>query len=72
MEIRGIAGTSTDKDRHDGFHAAMDAGGNWEYVEVRGKWDEGIAQKVASDAIAVHGHFAAAMCRTERRASSVR
>jgi len=57
LEIRGIAGTSTDQDRHDGFHAAMDAGGKWDYVEVRGKWDEGIAQKVASDAIAVHGHF---------------
>ncbi len=35
----------------------MDAGGKWEYVEVRGKWDEGITQKVAADAIAVHGHF---------------
>jgi ribose transport system substrate-binding protein len=58
LEVRGIAGTSVDKDRHDGFHAAMDAGGKWEYVEVRGKWDEGITQKVAADAIAVHGHFA--------------
>ena len=38
----------------------MDAGGKWEYVEVRGKWDEGITQKVAADAIAVHGHFAGA------------
>ena len=58
LEVRGIAGTSVDRDRHDGFHAAMDAGGTWEYVEVRGKWDEGITQKVAADAIAVHGHFA--------------
>jgi ribose transport system substrate-binding protein len=57
LEVRGIAGTSVDRDRHDGFHAAMDAGGTWEYVEVRGKWDEGITQKVAADAIAVHGHF---------------
>ena len=60
LEVRGIAGTSVDRDRHDGFHAAMDAGGTWEYVEVRGKWDEGIAQKVAADAIAVHGHFVGA------------
>jgi ribose transport system substrate-binding protein len=57
LEVRGIAGTSVDQDRHDGFHAAMDAGGKWEYVEVRGKWDEGITQKVAADAIAIHGHF---------------
>lgn len=60
LEVRGIAGTSVDRDRHDGFHAAMDAGGSWEYVEVRGKWDEGITQKVAADAIAVHGHFVGA------------
>ena len=60
LEVRGIAGTSVDRDRHDGFHAAMDAGGTWDYVEVRGKWDEGITQKVAADAIAVHGHFVGA------------
>jgi ribose transport system substrate-binding protein len=58
LEVRGIAGTSVDQDRSAGFHEAMDAGGKWEYVEVRGKWDEGITQKVAADAIAVHGHFA--------------
>ena len=58
IEVRGIAGTSVDQDRHDGFHKAMDAGGTWDYVEVRGKWDEGITQKVAADAIAIHGHFA--------------
>jgi len=57
IEVRGIPGTSVDQDRHDGFQAAMDAGGTWEYVEVRGKWDEGITQKVAADAIAIHGHF---------------
>jgi ribose transport system substrate-binding protein len=60
LEVRGIAGTSVDQDRSAGFHAAMDADGKWEYVEVRGKWDEGITQKVAADAIAVHGHFAGA------------
>ena len=57
LEVRGIAGTSTDQDRHDGFRKAMDAAGKWEYVEVIGKWDEGIVHKVAADAIAVHGHF---------------
>jgi ribose transport system substrate-binding protein len=57
IEVRGIAGTSVDQDRHDGFRAALDGGGTWEYVEVRGKWDEGITQKVVADAIAIHGHF---------------
>ena len=57
LEVRGIAGTSVDQDRHDGFRKAMDAAGKWEYVEVVGKWDEGIVHKVAADAIAVHGHF---------------
>lgn len=57
IEVRGIAGTSVDQDRHDGFRGAMDAGGTWEYVEVRGKWDEGITQKVVADAIAIHGEF---------------
>lgn len=57
LEVRGIPGTSTDQDRHDGFRKAMDAAGRWEYVEVLGKWDEGIVHKVAADAIAVHGHF---------------
>jgi ribose transport system substrate-binding protein len=57
LEVRGIPGTSVDQDRHDGFRKAMDAVGKWEYVEVLGKWDEGIVHKVAADAIAVHGHF---------------
>jgi len=57
LEVRGIPGTSTDRDRHDGFRKAMDAAGKWEYVEEIGKWDEGIVHKVAADAIAVHGHF---------------
>jgi ribose transport system substrate-binding protein len=40
----------------------MDAAGKWEYVEVLGKWDEGIVHKVAADAIAVHGHFRWRLC----------
>ena len=45
---------------HAGFQQGDGCGGKWEYVEVLGKWDEGIMQKVAADAIAVHGHFAGA------------
>ncbi len=37
LEVRGIAGTSVDQYRSAGFHAVMDAGGKWEYVEMRGK-----------------------------------
>jgi ribose transport system substrate-binding protein len=31
--------------------------GNWERVSVVGNWDDGTAQKVVADAIAVHGQF---------------
>jgi ribose transport system substrate-binding protein len=58
LEVRGVAGTSVDTDRHNGIHETLDASGkNWEVVEVAGKWDDGTAQKATADAIAVHGHF---------------
>ena len=42
------------RDRHDGIHEVLDASGKkWEVVEVIGKWDDGTAQKVTADAIAV-------------------
>jgi ribose transport system substrate-binding protein len=58
LEVRGVSGTSVDRDRHDGIQEVLKAsGGNWETVEVIGKWDDGTAQKVVADAIAVHKHF---------------
>ena len=30
---------------------------HFQFVEVVGNWDDGTAQKVTADAIAVHGHF---------------
>ncbi len=58
LEVRGVAGTSVDTDRHNGIHETLDATGkNWEVIEVSGKWDDGTAQKATADAIAVHGHF---------------
>ena len=58
LEVRGVAGTSVDTDRHDGIHKALDASGKkWDVVEVVGKWDDGTAQKATADAIAVNGHF---------------
>ena len=58
LEIRGVSGTSVDKDRHDGIHETLDATGKkWDVVEVYGKWDDPTAQKVTADAIAVQKHF---------------
>ena len=58
LEVRGVAGTSVDTDRHAGIHEVLDASGKkWDVVEVVGKWDDGTAQKVTADAIAVNGKF---------------
>ncbi|MCX7303855.1 MAG: sugar ABC transporter substrate-binding protein [Hyphomicrobiales bacterium] len=58
LEVRGVAGTSVDTDRHNGIHEAFAASGkNWEVTEVVGKWDDGVAQKAAADAIATSGPF---------------
>ncbi len=58
LEVRGVAGTSVDTDRHNGIHEVLDASGKkWEVVEVVGKWDDGTAQKVSADAIAVQKKF---------------
>jgi ribose transport system substrate-binding protein len=59
LEVRGVAGTSVDTDRHNGIHETLDASGKpWEITEVVGKWDDGVAQKAAADAIATNGPFA--------------
>jgi ribose transport system substrate-binding protein len=58
LEVRGVAGTSVDTDRHNGFQKTLDESGKkWNIVQVYGKWDDGVAQKAAADAIAVQGHF---------------
>src|SRR5512135_2979405 len=58
LEVRGVAGTSVDTDRHNGIHETLDASGKkWDVVEVVGKWDDPTAQKVTADAIAVHKKF---------------
>jgi ribose transport system substrate-binding protein len=59
LEVRGVSGTSVDRDRHDGLHEVLKASGKkWDVVEVIGKWDDGTAQKVTADALAVHKRFA--------------
>ncbi len=58
LEIRGVAGTSVDTDRHNGVHETLDASGkSWKVTEVVGKWDDGVAQKATADAIATNGPF---------------
>jgi len=58
LEIRGVAGTSVDTDRHNGVHETLDASGKkWAITEVVGKWDDGVAQKASADAIATSGPF---------------
>jgi ribose transport system substrate-binding protein len=58
LEVRGVSGTSVDRDRHDGIHETLDKSGKkWEVIEVFGKWDDPTAQKVTADALAVQKHF---------------
>ena len=58
LEVRGVAGTSVDTDRHNGIHEVLDASGKkWQVTEVAGKWDDSVAQKVTADAIATNGPF---------------
>src|ERR1700751_1431163 len=41
LEVRGVSGTSVDRDRHDGIHETLDkTGKKWDVVEVYGKWDD--------------------------------
>ncbi len=59
LEVRGVAGTSVDTDRHNGIQETLAASGKqWDVVEVVGKWDDPTAQKATADAIAVHKQFA--------------
>lgn len=57
LEVRGLQGNSVDRDRHIGFREIMEPSGDWDIVEVVGNWDDGTAQKVTADAIAVHKNF---------------
>lgn len=64
LEVRGLAGNSVDRDRSIGINTTLDkSGGEWERVSVVGNWDDGTAQKVVADAIAVHGNFDAILAQ---------
>ena len=58
LEVRGVAGTSVDTDRHNGIQETLGASGKkFDITEVVGKWDDGVAQKATADAIATNGPF---------------
>ncbi|HWJ73292.1 MAG TPA: sugar ABC transporter substrate-binding protein [Kaistia sp.] len=58
LEVRGVTGTSVDRDRHEGIQEVLGKSGKkFETVEVIGRWDDGTAQKVTADAVAVHKKF---------------
>ncbi|WP_073056834.1 sugar ABC transporter substrate-binding protein [Kaistia soli] len=58
LEVRGVTGTSVDRDRHEGVQEVLGKSGKkFETVEVIGRWDDGTAQKVTADAVAVHKKF---------------
>jgi ribose transport system substrate-binding protein len=58
LEVKGVAGTSVDTDRHNGIHETLEATGKpFKITEVVGKWDDGVAQKATADAIATNGPF---------------
>ncbi len=57
LEVRGVPGNSVDRDRHDGFRAALAADPGIKVTEVVGNWDDGTGQKAVADAFAVNGDF---------------
>ncbi|WP_319529623.1 substrate-binding domain-containing protein [uncultured Cohaesibacter sp.] len=57
LEVRGLAGSSVEEDRHNGLTKVIKQYGDIEVVEVWGNWDDGTGQKVVADAIATHGKF---------------
>jgi ribose transport system substrate-binding protein len=62
LEVRGLQGNSTERDRHIGFRAIMEAPGKrYELIEAVGSWDDGKAQKAVADALVAHRSFDAMM-----------
>ena len=57
LEVRGVPGNSVDRDRHDGFRAALAKDKDIKFTEVVGNWDDGTSQKAVADALAVNGTF---------------
>jgi ribose transport system substrate-binding protein len=62
LEVRGLEGNSTERDRHVSFRAAMSGKGKkYTFVEVVGSWDDSKAHQAVADALKVHKTFDAMM-----------
>jgi ribose transport system substrate-binding protein len=62
LEVRGLEGNSTERDRHEAFRAAMSGKGKkYTFVEVIGSWDDSKAEHAVADALKVHKKFDAMM-----------
>jgi len=62
LEVRGLEGNSTERDRHEAFRSVMEAKGKrYEIVEVVGSWDDSKAQRAVAEALATHKKFDAMM-----------
>jgi ribose transport system substrate-binding protein len=57
LEIRGIEGTSVDRDIHAGVTGVFAHYPHIKVIDVDGKWDDGASEKAVADAISVYGHF---------------
>jgi ribose transport system substrate-binding protein len=58
LEVRGLQGNSTERDRHQGFRSVVEAPGkSYEVIEAIGSWDDGKAQKAVADALVAHRSF---------------
>ena len=62
LEVRGLEGNSTERDRHEGFRKAMSGKGKkYEFVEVVGSWDDIKAHDAVAATLKVHKKFDAMM-----------
>lgn len=57
LEIRGIEGTSVDRDIHDGVVSVLKHYPGIKTIDVIGKWDDGTSERAVANAISVYGHF---------------
>ena len=58
LEVRGVAGTSVDSDRHEGVRETLAASGKtWTVIEANGKWNDTVAKQATAEAITAHGPF---------------
>jgi ribose transport system substrate-binding protein len=58
LEVGGVAGSSVDRDNHEGMVSVFKNEPGIEFITMEGKWDAGTGQKVTADALATYGNLA--------------